>query len=49
MELLSIRHVSKSFIDHDDLVRAVSDVSLDIHAGEMVAIVGESNGHCYGA
>lgn len=40
MELLSIRHVSKSFLDHDSTVHAVTDVSLDIFPGEMIAIIG---------
>ena len=42
MELLSIRHVSKSFLDHDSTVHAVTDVSLDIVPGEMIAIIGPS-------
>ena len=42
MELLSIRHVSKSFLDHDSTVHAVTDVSLDIFPGEMIAIIGPS-------
>ena len=42
MELLSIRHVSKSFFDHNSTVHAVTDISLDVHPGEMVAIIGPS-------
>lgn len=40
MELLSVQNVSKSFKDHSYTVRAVKDVSIDIHSGEMVAIIG---------
>lgn len=42
MELLSIRHVSKSFLDYKSTVQAVTDVSLDIYLGKMVAIIGPS-------
>ena len=42
MELLSVQNVSKSFKDHSYTVRAVKDVSIDIHSGEMVAIIGPS-------
>lgn len=42
MELLSLRHVSKSFQDHGIKVQAVVDNSLAIHSGEMVAIIGPS-------
>ena len=40
--LLSIQHLSVSFRRGRELVQAVRDVSLDIFAGETVAIVGES-------
>ncbi|MBY5985571.1 sugar ABC transporter ATP-binding protein [Halomonas sp. DP5Y7-2] len=36
--LLSLRHISKSFPG----VRALDDVSLDIHAGEVLALLGEN-------
>lgn len=42
MELLSVQNVSKSFKDHSYTVHAVNDVSLDIHQGEMIAIIGPS-------
>lgn len=42
MDILSVRHVSKSFLDHNSTVCAVRDVSLDISLGEMVAIIGPS-------
>lgn len=42
MKLLSVHNVSKSFQDHNCTVHAVNDVSLDIHQGEMVAIIGPS-------
>lgn len=42
MELLCVRNVSKTFLDHSTKVCAVLDNSLDIHSGEMVAIIGPS-------
>lgn len=42
MELLSVQNVSKNFKDHGYTVHAVKDVSIDIHSGEMVAIIGPS-------
>lgn len=42
MELLSLRNASKSFQDHDKKIHAVSNISLDIFSGEMVAIIGPS-------
>lgn len=42
MELLSVQNVSKSFKDHNYKVHAVRDVSLEVHEGEMIAIVGPS-------
>ncbi len=40
--LLSIRDLSVSFTTDSGVARAVNGVSLDIHAGEMVGLVGES-------
>lgn len=42
MELLSVQNISKSFKDHNYKVHAVRNVSLDVHEGEMIAIVGPS-------
>jgi NitT/TauT family transport system ATP-binding protein len=39
---LSIRRASKSFASRQEVVRALSDVDLDIKSGEFVAIVGPS-------
>ena len=40
--LLSLRGVSKEFRVGDRRIRAVSDVSFDLAAGECLAVVGES-------
>ncbi len=42
MSLLSIHQISKIFPDHDTFVHAVVNVSLELPAGKMVAIVGPS-------
>ena len=42
MTLLSIKNLSISFRMHSGIVRAVSNVSLDVDKGEIVGIVGES-------
>ena len=40
--LICLRHISRHYAAGDALVRALDDVSLDIHAGEFVAIMGQS-------
>ena len=40
--LLQLRHVSKHYRNGSEIVKALDDVSLDIHAGEFVAIMGQS-------
>ena len=41
-KLLSIENLTVSFPTDDGLVKAVDGVSLDLNAGETVAVVGES-------
>jgi oligopeptide transport system ATP-binding protein len=40
--ILTVRNIHVEFETHDGMVHAVRDVSLDVKAGETVAIVGES-------
>lgn len=40
--LLSLRHVRREYPSGDDVFAALKDINLDVHAGEMVAIVGQS-------
>lgn len=40
--LLQLRHVSKHYRNGSEIVKALDDVSLDIHPGEFVAIMGQS-------
>ena len=39
MALLSVQNVSKTFKDHDYRVHAVRNASLEVHRGEMIAII----------
>ena len=45
MDILSIRQVSKSFLDHDTTVQAVSNVSLTVSLGNA----SKFNGNCFGS
>ncbi|UDY24738.1 ABC transporter ATP-binding protein [Nocardioides sp. Kera G14] len=40
--ILSLQHVSRSYRDGDSTVVALDDISLDVAAGELVAIMGPS-------
>jgi macrolide transport system ATP-binding/permease protein len=40
--LLALTHISRHYTSGDTLVRALDDVSLSIHPGEFVAIMGQS-------
>jgi len=42
MTLLSVNHLSKTFVTPAGSVKAVDDVSLQVNSGECLAIVGES-------
>ena len=42
MALLSVQNVSKTFKDHDYRVHAVRNATLEVHRGEMIAIIGPS-------
>jgi ABC-type lipoprotein export system ATPase subunit len=42
MAILSLQGVGKNYLTDGQLVRALSDVSLEVHAGEFVALVGRS-------
>ncbi len=40
--VLSIRHLSKTFRQKNHAIQALQDVSLDLHAGEIIGIIGQS-------
>lgn len=40
--VLSLKNISRHYQSGDTIVKALDDVSLDIHAGEFVAIMGQS-------
>jgi len=40
--ILSLKNVSKEYVLEGETIRAVDDVSVDIHEGELVAVVGPS-------
>ncbi|MCK9556824.1 MAG: ABC transporter ATP-binding protein [Candidatus Cloacimonetes bacterium] len=40
--ILSAKHLSKSYIDSDQIIEVLKDASLDVSAGELVCITGKS-------
>ncbi len=40
--LLQLRDLGRQYPAGDDVIHALKGVNLDIHAGEMIAIVGQS-------
>src|SRR5215472_17546756 len=42
MAILSLQRVGKNYLTDGQIVRALSDVSLDVEPGEFVALVGRS-------
>ena len=40
--ILQVKHLTKRFVSKDVCVRALTDVSFDVHKGETIGIVGES-------
>ena len=40
--LISMKNIKKSYKKGDNIIQALSDVSLEIKKGEMVAIMGKS-------
>ena len=40
--ILAVRHLVKTYGKEQSLVRALDDVSLDIYAGELLAVLGSS-------
>ena len=40
--LLALQHISRHFQTGDDRLTVLDNINLDIHAGEMVAIIGAS-------
>ena len=48
--IIQIQHLSKTFGGGDSAVRALEDINLDIHRGEIFGIIGLSGaGTCWSA
>lgn len=42
MPILTVRNISKSFLDQNNVIKAVNDVTFEIEEGEVVAVIGPS-------